>query len=71
MSTEGAPVFTFSLPGRRLASLPPVSYATGSQGHNSFATVREMKRILHNTVVTNDKIAVYRECCFPNCTNLW
>ena len=28
MSTEGGPVFTFSLPGGRLTSLPPVSYVT-------------------------------------------
>jgi len=29
MSTNGGPVFTFSLPGGRLAPLPPVNYATG------------------------------------------
>jgi len=28
MSAKLGPIFTFSLPGGRLASLPPVSYAT-------------------------------------------
>jgi len=28
MSTKGGPVFTFSLPGGRLAPLLPVSYTT-------------------------------------------
>jgi len=32
MSTKGAQVFTFSLPGGRLVPCPPVSYATAS-GH--------------------------------------
>jgi len=29
MSTKGGPIFTFSLPGGRLAPSPPISYATG------------------------------------------
>jgi len=39
MSTRGSPVFTFSLPGERLAPLPTVCYATGCNPvHNLLRT---------------------------------
>jgi len=41
--------------------------------NNSFATVREMKFTSRCCCdkTTDDKMALYRECCFPNCTKLW
>ena len=43
------------------------------KSHNSLATVREIEytsqRCCDKTM--DDKMALYLECCFPNCTKLW
>ena len=68
MSTKGGPVFAFSLP--EVAVCPPVSYAIA---HHRFTTVREMKYASQNFCdkSMDDKMALYCECCFPNCTQSW
>jgi len=40
---------------------------------NNFATVREMKHTSQHYCgkIMYGKMAVYRECCFPNCTKSW
>jgi len=50
--------------------LPPVSYAIA---HHRFTTVREMKYTSQNFCdkSMDDKMALYCECCFPNCTQSW
>jgi len=68
MSTKGGPVFTFSCQGG--APCPPVSYATA---HHGFTTVREMKYTSQDFCdkSMDDKMALYCEFCFPNCTQSW
>ena len=40
------------------------------KSHNSFTTVREMKHVSQHCCdkTMDDKMVLYRECCFPNCT---
>jgi len=56
----------------------PVSKVRGAiqeylavNSRNGFTTVREMKYASQYCCVKtmNCKLALYRECCFPNCTN--
>jgi len=49
MSTKGGPDFTFSLPGWRLAPMPPVSYATVHNG--SLETDQFITDHVHNIPV--------------------
>jgi len=41
--------------------------------HIGFATVREMKYTSQHCCdkTMDDKMALYRVCCFPNCTKSW
>jgi len=41
--------------------------------HNDLPTVREMKHTSQQCCdqTMDDKMALYRECCFPNCTKSW
>jgi len=41
------------------------------KSHNGFATVREIKYTSQHCCdkTKDNKMALYRECCFPNCTN--
>jgi len=50
-----------------------ISVIFGSQYHCEFTGVREMKYTSqHFCDKTMDgKMALYRECCFPNCTKSW
>ena len=43
------------------------------KSHNHFPTVREMKHTSQKCCDQrmDDKIALYRECCFPICTKSW
>ena len=45
----------------------------GTESHNGFATVRELKYASQHCSdkTMDDKMALYRECCFPNCTKSW
>ena len=42
------------------------------KSHNSIVTVREMKYTSQSCSdkTMDDKMALYRECCFPDCTKL-
>jgi len=48
-----------------------ISIPFGSQV--SFATVGEVRYSSQNFCdkTMDDKMALYRECCFPNCIKLW
>jgi len=43
------------------------------KSHNDFPTVREMKHTSQQCCdqTMDDKMAIYRECCFPNCAKSW
>jgi len=43
------------------------------KSHNSFAIVRQMKYISQHYCdkTMDDKMALYHECCFPNCAKWW
>jgi len=43
------------------------------KSHYGFTTVREMKYASQHCCdkTMDDKMALYRECCFPNCTKSW
>jgi len=43
------------------------------KSHNGFPTVREMKQASQHCCdqTKDDKMALYRECCFPNFTKSW
>jgi len=46
MAAKGAPVFTFSLPGERLAPLPSVSYATACSLKKTFELYFGIHRVI-------------------------
>jgi len=50
-----------------------VSLIFDSQSYYGFTTVRQMKYTSqHRCDITMDgQIALYRECCFPNCKKSW
>ena len=46
------------------------------KSHNGFATVREIREMQYTEQhccgkTLDDKVALYRQCCFPNCTKSW
>ena len=43
------------------------------KSHHGFTTLREMKYTSQHfrDKTMDDKMALYRECCFPNCTQSW
>jgi len=50
-----------------------ISVRFGSQSPNSFVSVREMKYTsqYYCDKIMDDKLALYRECCSPNCTQFF